>query len=107
MFQSNFLQSHKVISQFTATFIHCSIGPLQTDRETDRWRGRQVREIFIISILSSCKSCWSRTTAVDKDSDVTPHCQSLDSEVWNHQACPHLSQFVQFDVCLQFPKTNL
>lgn len=32
MFQANFLQGHKVLSQFTATFIHCSIGPLQTDR---------------------------------------------------------------------------
>lgn len=32
MFQANFLQSYEVISQLTATFIHCSVGPLQTDR---------------------------------------------------------------------------
>jgi len=39
MFQSNLLQGHQVLGQFTATFIHGSVGPLQRDRE----RVRQVR----------------------------------------------------------------
>lgn len=49
MFQSNFLQSHEIFSQFTPTFIHCGIGPLHTG-ETQRGERRGIWAIGILFI---------------------------------------------------------
>lgn len=49
MFQSNFLQSHEVFSQFTPTFIHSGIGPLHTG-ETQRGERRGIWAIGILLI---------------------------------------------------------
>lgn len=47
MFKSNFLQSHQVLCQFTATFVHSSISALQTERAGTGGQGQTGRPVQV------------------------------------------------------------
>lgn len=101
MFQADFLQRYKVIGQLTATFVHGSIGALQTGRKT----GARGPDGHVQTGGGQTDGPRMRDMGTETGKEAGQNGQTAGCNR-SSQVHLHLSQFVQFDVRLQFPKAN-
>lgn len=98
MLQADFLQRYQDIGQLAATFIHGSIGPLGTGRKTGTHGPDRHTQ-------TGRKQTYGHGTETGRGKGAGQKGQ-MGGCKRSSQLHLHLSQFVQFDVGLQFPKTN-